>query len=116
MTTEIIVSPKGRLSYCRPEDGARIADVSGFLDALAGCPTDTIIMDKGSLAEEFFDLRSGLAGECLQKVSNYRRRLAILGDFSQVASRALRDFIRESNRTGQVVFAKDIEGAIQLLR
>jgi hypothetical protein len=116
MHIEIIGSPKGELSYCRLEKGARIADASGFLEALASCPTTTMLIDKESLAEEFFDLRSGLAGECLQKVSNYRRRLAILGDFAHVASRALRDFISESNRTGQVVFAKDIQGAIELLR
>jgi hypothetical protein len=116
MNIEITDSLKGGLSHCRLEEGARIADVSGFLEAMASCPTNTVIIDKESLAEEFFDLRSGLAGECLQKVSNYRRRLAIIGDFSDVPSRALRDFIYESNRTGQVVFAKDIEGAIELLR
>ncbi len=58
----------------------------------------------------------GLAGDCLRKVSNYRRRLAILGDFSAVGSRALRDFIRESNGTGQVVFAAELEAAAALLR
>ena len=107
---------RGGLSRCRFEEGTKIARVTDFLDAMASCPTPTFVMDKHDLAEEFFDLKSGLAGEFLQKVSNYRKRLAILGDYSAIAGKALRDFIYESNRTGQVVFAEDLEGAIDLLK
>jgi hypothetical protein len=37
-----------------------------------------LILDETRLAPEFFDLRTGLAGEVLQKFTNYRARLAIL--------------------------------------
>jgi len=58
----------------------------------------------------FFQLRTGLAGEILQKFVNYRVRLAILGDFTQPAadSTALRDLIRESNSGRTTWFLPDV--------
>lgn len=52
------------------------------------------------LAPEFFELRTGLAGDVLQKFVNYRVGLAVVGDLSAftAASGALRDLVRESNR------------------
>jgi len=40
-----------------------------------------VIIHSDSFESGFFDLRTGLAGEILQKFSNYRMRLAIVGDF-----------------------------------
>jgi hypothetical protein len=76
---------------------------------------DALALHARNLADDFLDLRSGLAGAVLQKISNYRFRLAVLGDFTEVTSRALRDFIGESNRSGQVVFAGDLAEATALL-
>ncbi len=57
----------------------------------------------------FFQLRTGLAGEALQKFVNYRLKLVILGDYSQFASNSapLRAFIYESNRGNAVWFLAD---------
>ncbi len=70
-----------------------------------------IIHDK-SLHPDFFDLKTKVAGEILQKFSNYRMRLAIVGDFSEYKSKSLRDFIRESNRTGTIYFVGTIDEAL----
>lgn len=67
-----------------------------------------ILIGQNSLPEEFFDLKTGLAGDMLQKCSNYRMKLAVIGDFSGYESRALRDFIRECNR-GTLIFFKGTE-------
>jgi len=115
MRAEIIDSPKGKLSRCGFDRGERIEKASDFLDCMANCPSDTIVLRKEDLSEDFFRLRTGLAGEMLQKVSNYRKRLVVLGDFRELASGALRDFIYESNATGQVVFAEDLDAALKLL-
>ncbi len=64
-----------------------------------------------NLDPEFFHLQSGLAGDILQKVSNYRLALAILGDYSDVRSNSLRFFMNESNRAGRVLFVANIEEA-----
>ncbi len=63
------------------------------------------------LAPEFFQLRTGFAGEVLQKFVNYGVRLAIVGDVSSFSSTssALRDLIKESNRGRDVWFLDDIE-------
>ncbi|HLU93222.1 MAG TPA: DUF4180 domain-containing protein, partial [Membranihabitans sp.] len=40
---------------------------------------DKIIIHEKNLTPQFFDLKNGLAGEILQKFSNYRIPLAIVG-------------------------------------
>lgn len=74
-----------------------------------------VIIHSDSFASGFFDLRTGLAGEILQKFSNYRMRLAIVGDFSHLKSRSWRDFIRESNRGRTVCFSSTLQEAISAL-
>ena len=69
---------------------------------LNGCRKMVVYSE--SLHPDFFDLKTKLAGEILQKFSNYRMRLSIIGDFSEIKSKSLRDFIRESNRTGIITF------------
>ena len=48
----------------------------------------------------------------LQKFSNYRTRFAIIGDFTNVQSRSLQDFIRESNDGRTVCFVGSLEEAL----
>lgn len=69
------------------------------------------VIPASRLAAEFFQLRTGIAGEVLQKFVNYSVRLAIIGDVSAYSSNssALRDLIRESNRGRDVWFLDDIE-------
>ena len=94
----------------------KISDASSALDVFASAQhsakTQRIILNARDLDPSFFDLSTGLAGEILQKVSNYHLQVAIVGDYSKVGSRALRDFIRESNNYGQVVFVADIDSAV----
>src|SRR5690349_1061734 len=51
------------------------------------------------LGSAFFQLRTGLAGEIVQKAVNYRLQLAVIGDISEhlAASNAFRDWVREAN-------------------
>jgi hypothetical protein len=87
-----------------------------FLDFIHSAAADTFVLNRKQLAPTFFDLKTGLAGEILQKCSNYRRRLVILGDFTLEKSKSMQDFIRESNKTGKVVFAATLPEAENLLR
>ena len=66
---------------------------------------DCIIIYEKNITPQFFDLKTGMAGEILQKFSNYRVRLAIVGDFNEYKSKSITDFIFESNRRGQINFA-----------
>lgn len=64
------------------------------------------------IVPEFFDLSTGVLGDVAQKCSNYRFRLAIVGDFDAYPSAALRAYIRESNRGGLVLFANTLDAAL----
>lgn len=59
----------------------------------------------------FFHLHSGLAGEFIQKIINYRLKLAVIGDISvhSAASTSWRDFVREANRGSSVFFLPDLD-------
>lgn len=74
---------------------------------------DKIILHEENITPDFFDLKKGIAGEILQKFSNYRVRLAIVGDFSKYSSNSLRDFIRESNKGRHVNFVGSLAEAIR---
>lgn len=53
----------------------------------------------------------GIAGEVVQKLVNYRRRIAVVGNFSGIDSKSLRDFIYESNKSGNMFFVASLEEA-----
>ena len=58
------------------------------------------------LGNDFFRLKTGIAGEIVEKFVNYGLQLAIVGDISGFVaeSTALRDFVYESNRDNQFWF------------
>lgn len=62
-----------------------ITDVQSALDLMATVSYEAgahrIILDKSAICEDFFDLKTKLAGEILQKFTNYQTKLAIIGDF-----------------------------------
>ena len=76
---------------------------------------EKIIIHADQLMPDFFDLKTGIAGEILQKVSTYQLRLAIVGNFSHYTSKSLQDFIFESNKVGRVSFVASVEEAVARL-
>ena len=98
---------------CSP-DGPAVASTQDALDLIGatyGQQADVVAIPAARLDESFFRLRSGLAGEIMQKFVNYRIRLAVVGDISAqvAASSALRDLVFESNRGSQIWFVPTIE-------
>lgn len=73
---------------------------------------DKIILQEKHIVPEFFDLKNGMAGEILQKFSNYRIQVAIVGDFEKYTSKSLQDFIRESNKGKLVNFVASATSAL----
>lgn len=76
---------------------------------------DYVILHEENITPDFFDLKTGLAGEILQKFTNYRVKLAIVGDFSKYKSNSLQQFIAESNKGRQVNFVPSIAEAFNWL-
>lgn len=97
-----------------PESGPLIASEADALDIIgeAGVAGATrIVIPARRLAPDFFRLGTGLAGAILQKCTNYRLAVVIVGDIAPelAASSALRDFVRESNRQGAVRFIPSLD-------
>lgn len=98
-----------------------ITDPQSALDVLMSAKYDmgtkNIVIDKRLIAEDFFFLSSGLAGEILQKYVNYGGRIAIYGDYSHYTSKPLKDFIYECNKGKDVFFvATEAEALDRLTR
>jgi hypothetical protein len=99
-------------------DGVIITSEQDALDYMATAGysgAGALIVHESQLPPEFFDLKTRLAGDILQKFSNYRMKLAIIGDFDKYESSSLQAFIRESNRGNLVFFVPDREAAIDRL-
>ena len=100
-------------------DGKVFADVQSALDVLMTAKYDAgtknIVIDKKLIVEDFFILSTGLAGEILQKYTNYGGRIAIYGDYSRYTSKPLKDFIYESNKGKNVFFVSTKGEAINML-
>ena len=99
-------------------DHVLIASAEDGLDLLGSIyyqGFDRVIIQEKNITPDFFDLKNGIAGEVLQKFSNYRIRLAIVGDFSQYTSKSIKDFIRESNQTRHINFVNSTAQALSIL-
>lgn len=96
-----------------------IKDVQSALDFILSINYETgcnrIIINKSAICEDFFDLKTRLAGEVLQKFINYHIKTAIVGDFSVYSSKSLKDFIYESNKGRDIFFLSNEEQAIEKL-
>lgn len=100
-------------------DETLITDTQSALDLIASAKYETdcdcVAIPKSAVAEDFFILSTGLAGEILQKFVTYHVKLAIVGDFSRYTSKPLRDFIYESNNGSHVFFAGSEADAVAKL-
>lgn len=72
-----------------------------------------IVIDKDAVTDDFFVLRTGIAGEILQKFINYHIKFAVYGDFSHYTSKPLKDFIYESNHGLDFFFVSTKDEAIR---
>ena len=70
-----------------------------------------VILQAEHLDPAFFDLKTGIAGEILQKFTQYGMRLAVVGDFDHYESSSLQAFIRECNRGSQLFFCPNRDEA-----
>ncbi len=76
---------------------------------------EQIIIYEKNITPGFFDLKTRLAGDILQKFAQYQMPLIIVGDFSKFNSKSLHDFIFESNKGKQINFVNSLSKAMQAL-
>ena len=101
-------------------DGPKLTRLQDALDLIGearAAGATLVVLPVERLDSAFFELKSGLAGEMVQKFITYQLRLAIVGDTqaAQSESKSLRDFIREANRGQSVWFVERREELDALL-
>ena len=75
-------------------------DAVDLMSAASEQRAEWIAIPADRLGDDFFDLRTRIAGDILQKFVMYGRRVVILGDIAQrvEASDSLAAFVAEANR------------------
>lgn len=76
---------------------------------------DRMIMHQKNISPDFFDLKTKLAGDVLQKYLNYGMQLAVVGNFEQIKSESFRAFVIESHRSRQIFFVETVQEALGAL-
>jgi hypothetical protein len=86
-------------------------DAADLINQAFNCRAGLIAIPIERLSEDFFRLKTRIAGEIVQKFVSYRRRLAIVGDISRYESEsaAFRDFVIEANRGDQIWFVENLD-------
>lgn len=81
-----------------------MSDASEFRPALIAIPVER-------LGDDFFELRTRVAGEIAQKFAMYGARAAIVGEIAQriAKSKSLAAFVAESNRGRDLWFVESLE-------
>ncbi|MFH0518355.1 DUF4180 domain-containing protein [Streptomyces sp. M41] len=109
MTTNTLVTLHDvRVLRCAP-DGPALDGESAALDLIGdafGQEAELVVVPVERVGDDFFRLRSGVAGAVMQKFVTYRLRLAVVGDISRhiAESSSLRDFVHETNQGGHIWF------------
>lgn len=97
-----------------PPDGEIIRSERAAVDLIGealGQHAEGVVIPAERLDDEFFQLRTRIAGDIMQKFVMYRLLLVIVGDISRhvAESSALRDFVYETNRGDHVWFLSSLE-------
>ncbi len=97
-----------------PDDGAPLATVEAATEIIGDAAwgeAEIVAIPAARLTDDFFELKTGLAGEVAQKFVNYRLHLVIVGDIEARVdeSVSLRAWVTESNRGRQLWFVPTLD-------
>ncbi|WP_328436569.1 DUF4180 domain-containing protein [Streptomyces sp. NBC_00444] len=117
---EIVTLHGVTLLRCAP-DGPPLDGERAALDLIGDAgwrEAQLVAVPAERVSDEFFQLRSGIAGAIVQKFAQYRLRLAVVGDIAQhvADSQALRDLVYESNQGNQLWFLPGYDELDERLR
>lgn len=86
-------------------------DANDFLGDAWAHEADVLAIPVARLGPQFLDLSTRVAGDVFQKFVNYRMRCVIVGDIRArlESSKALSDFVRETNKGNAVWFVPDFD-------
>ena len=96
-----------RILEC-PAKGDRL-NATELIGEAASQGASIVAIPAERFSDDFFRLKTGVAGDFIQKFVTYRVRLVVIGDISRhlEESGALRDFVYEANRGEHLWFLAD---------
>jgi hypothetical protein len=102
---------------CLP-DGQILQNEADILDLIAACGEymcDRLLVHTELLPTDFYDLKTGLAGNLLQKLVNYWVRCAFILDEEKVGNGRFYEMMIEANRGRQFFFCHERDAAVDWL-
>jgi hypothetical protein len=94
------------------ESGLSLRTSGDISDVISAClSADGLILAEDAVGPQFFDLRTGFAGEALQKFVNYRVRVAIVVATPASHGERFVELVREHATHPMVRFFATEEGA-----
>lgn len=104
---EIILNDKTLIEVL--SDGVLIRNYQDMLDLLGETEALYIVFHDHNFEPDFFDLSTKKMGEIFQKCTNYRIKIAIVGNFDKYPSKVLKQYIYETNKVGDFLFAENLK-------
>jgi hypothetical protein len=106
----------GKQIIVASDAGISIQSVGDISDALAACfGAAGLLLMETDLATEFFNLRSGLAGELFQKFVNYSVRAAIVLPAPEIYGERFSELAYEHSTHPMIRFVRSKDEAIAWL-
>ncbi len=97
--------------------GIAIRSRADVTDAVGACfRADGLLLTEADVAPDFFDLRSGFAGELVQKFVNYRLRAAVVVETPEAHGERFAELAREHATHPTVRFVRSVDEAMAWLR
>ena len=95
-------------------DSFVISNEQDLLDLLAYCSgmePNRIMLDEEHLHPDFFNLKTGLAGDLFNKLTTYHVKTAIVADLDSIESERFQELIYECNKGSQINFFDNVASA-----
>ena|SRR5215510_340333 len=103
---------KERRILIASDSNISIRSFSDISDAIGACiEAEGLILTESDMAQEFFDLRSGLAGELFQKCTNYNVRLAIVLPNPEAYGERISELAYEHKSHSMIRFLRSMDEA-----
>jgi hypothetical protein len=86
-------------------------DIFSMLEACYEKQTNNLIILESCLHTDFYDLRTGLAGEIFHKLSTYQIKAAFVGQWSEIENERFQELKYECNKGNQFHFTPTLDEA-----
>lgn len=115
-----MIETAGKSVMIVADKNAVIRDEDTAMDALLvanySANTTLLAIPESAFSDAFFMVKTGMAAKILKQYADYGFKCAVFGSFSRYAnSKPLQTFMRETNKSKSVHFAKNLDEAVEWL-